>query len=98
VQAFDDVIASVCEECNAHYASAMGVRAPGWLGYIADFLATKPANGAYSGSPNSTGAVLLAFYELVYLNRQAFVGSLLANAGTSLSLSRSRTLSHFVNG
>jgi hypothetical protein len=79
-EAFDDVIASVCEECNAHYASAMGVRAPGWLGYIADFLATKPANGAYSGSPNSTGAVLLAFYELVYLNRQAFVGSLLSNA------------------
>ncbi len=76
----------------------MGVRAPGWLGYIADFLATKPANGAYSGSPNSTGAVLLAFYELVYLNRQAFVGSLLANAGTSLSLFRSRSLLYFVNG
>jgi len=30
-----------------------------------------------SGSPNAIGAVLLAFYELIHLNRQAFVGSLL---------------------
>ncbi|KAL6073252.1 Armadillo-like helical domain-containing protein 3 [Balamuthia mandrillaris] len=77
LQALAGVISTVCSECNKQYASLMPSKSGGGFfsaigGFFGSVFSSGPTS-AVSLSPNNTGAVLLSFYELMYLNSHSFM-------------------------